>query len=940
MALSFNRKKQRSVQASSSSPSTSRSRGPTESSLSPRMAPVLTTPPSTWSGTPAGKIKEMPIKPRTVTPSATSSSSRTPNTPSWEDYDEGVFGSARRRNKDLDPRTKGPSSTSYEDEEMPMDELFDTTKVTADNSFETRSFDFTEAIALPIISNNVGKIAAALQTTVMERPDGLSLEERMLWDVIQSTIVSATKRAKADSSTSLSIRETELEMKLSESEAQIKQLTQKLRVASMENINAASTSSPSSSTTIKKINQLEEQLREKESAIKQKDREHDAELRAIQRVLAEMTNEREEETQQLNVTISELSSKVQSLEKENEALRQMRLHSPPPSPQLPPPPPPQTPPPVPSSSTVISKAPADDEAMQEIEKLKATIRDLEDERLALKKEADRKTRRISLLERDFKVLKVQLKKAEGGKHEPETDHPNLEVEGLKAEVAKLKESNHKLQVDLDAAYKERRARRKTHGYMTPPRPDMTTHSDVESVTSSMSAEDVESLQKNLSETTSSLENAKKIITSLENANSSMAMELRAKLKGKDEELAALQKESAERKRRLDTLATELRDLQKKHDDIERLESQSKAQIVRHKALVGLLEKSVSGLQAASAVHEVSTATGEPDRSNVDLISEILNDVMVGIRTSLEVSEQYIDEFDDETTVAFTDIDVSSEVGRQIDAIIKNDREALAKNLRDELEQKKIAVRRLEEALKKQNDEIRRLRSEQRSTEDHQQLLAEIQTLREQCANNAEVIATKERELSVLRSSLKVDDADGGYISDDASDGEDETDTTMSAAGLNRYGPEQTEALAKLLAAGGNMPDRATVLKEELVRARKEKESALKELQNERDSLANAKLIISSLEKSNKSMMEDLRSRLQDSNAAIASLLEKSMEHEQSSNALREELDLLRKEKERLEVQLGKGSAKLLEPPETISDVRKVGVDPSSEEKKEDSEGRD
>lgn len=815
---------------------------------------------------------------------------------------------------------------------MPMDELLDTTKVTADNSFDTRSLDFTvnENIAMPIITNNVGKMASALQTTSMERPDGLSLEERMLWDVIQSTIVNATKRAKADSSAALSIRETELEMKLSESEAQVKQLTQKLRVASAENMSAASTTSPSSPVSIKMINQLEEQLREKESVIRKKDREHDAELRAIQRVLAEMTTEREEETQQLNMAIADLSNKVHALEEEKEALQKGLL--PPPPPPLPP----QTPPP---SSSVASDASADIRTMEEIERLKATIRDLEDEKIALKKEADRKNRRISLLERDFKVLKVQLKKVEGGKHEPETDHPNLEVEGLQAEVAKLKEINHKLQVELDAAHKERKARRKTHGYMTPPRPDMTSHSDVESVTSSMSAEDVESLQKNLSETTCSLENAKKIITSLENANSSMAMELRAKLKVKDEELAAVQKESAERKRRLDTLATELRDLQKKHDDIERLESQSKAQIVRHKALVGLLEKSVSGLQAASAVHEVSTATGEPDMSNVDQISEILNDVMVGIRTSLEVSEQYIDEFDDETTVAFTDIDVSSEVGRQIDAIIKNDREALAKNLRDELEQKKIAVRRLEEALKKQNDEIRRLRSEQRSTEDHQQLLAEIQTLREQCANNVEVIATKERELSVLRSSLKVDEADGGYISDDASDGEDETDTTMSAAGLNRYGPEQTEALAKLLAAGGSMPDRGTELKEELLKARKEKESALKELQGERDSLANAKLIISSLEKSNKSMMEDLRSRLQDSNLAIATLLEKSMEHEKCSKGLREELDRLKKEKEQLEVHLGKGSPKLLEPPERISDVRTPGVDPSSEEKKEDSQGR-
>ena len=142
MVLPFNRKKQRSVPASTLSPSsTSQSRGPTQSSLSPRMAPVVTTSPSTWSDTSSsGKRKEMPIQPRTVTPLATTPS-RTSSTPSWEDYDEGMYGSARRRNKDLDTRTKGsliaPPSTSYEDDDMPMDELLDTTKVTADNSFDT-----------------------------------------------------------------------------------------------------------------------------------------------------------------------------------------------------------------------------------------------------------------------------------------------------------------------------------------------------------------------------------------------------------------------------------------------------------------------------------------------------------------------------------------------------------------------------------------------------------------------------------------------------------------------------------------------------------------------------------------------------------------------------------------------------------------------------------
>lgn len=125
-----------------------------------------------------------------------------------------------------------------------------------------------------------------------------------------------------------------------------------------------------------------------------------------------------------------------------------------------------------------------------------------------------------------------------------------------------------------------------------------------------------------------------------------------------------------------------------------------------------------------------------------------------------------------------------------------------------------------------------------------------------------------------------------------------------------------------------MPSQESDLQQELVKAIGEKEKAAKELKDERESLANAKLIISSLEKANKSMMEDLRSRLQDSNSAIASLLDKSAEHENNSNTLREEVEKLRKEKERLENQIQKETPKLQKATETSCDV-------SFEEKKED-----
>jgi hypothetical protein len=91
-----------------------------------------------------------------------------------------------------------------------------------------------------------------------------------------------------------------------------------------------------------------------------------------------------------------------------------------------------------------------------------------------------------------------------------------------------------------------------------------------------------------------------------------------------------------------------------------------------------------------------------------------------------------------------------------------------------------------------------------------------------------------------------------------------------------------------------------VLKAELVKSKSEYEKVQRQLKVEKESLSNAKMIISSLERASKSMMEDLRARLQDSNTAIASLLEKSLESERISAKLRMELDALKRKRQRPE----------------------------------------
>merc|ERR1712127_940037 len=324
-------------------------------------------------------------------------------------------------------------------------------------------------------------------------------------------------------------------------------------------------------------------------------------------------------------------------------------------------------------------------------------------------------------------------------------------------------------------------------------------------------------------------------------------------------------------------------------------------------------------------------------SNIEEISEILGDALHAITATLETSEQFVDEVDDES-IGNADVEYA-------DMNIRNDREASSQGLRHELDQKKVAVKRLEEVLKKQNEEMRKMRSQFYNT-DGSQLRTEIQRLRQQCTTNMEVLARKERELSVLRSSLNVDENESGYISDDASDEEDENGAAdvgsiMSAAKLSGYGPADAEAYATILSQangmieipGSNPIQQIATLKRDLMVALGEKELASKELQARRESLANAKMIISSLEKSNKGMMEDLRSRLEDSNTAISSLLDKSKEHEKSAEDLREKLQKMEQEKleERANYEAELRKSRL--EPENAS---KEGTEVSLEEKKSSS----
>ena len=400
------------------------------------------------------------------------------------------------------------------------------------------------------------------------------------------------------------------------------------------------------------------------------------------------------------------------------------------------------------------------------------------------------------------------------------------------------------------------------------------------------------LRKEVQERTSALESAKMIITSLEHASGSHAAEMRTKLKAREDELSRLKAEAFVRQKRLDSLALELRDAKRAQASRNR---SSAAEREKTNGAIARVEKNMADIRAAAAVYEATL-----DASVAEQVSDLFGDSIAGLRDAVEAVERVDDRSGDVDSVSSCS-----------DSGSRGRRNTNDKHLRRELDEKTASLRRLEEELQVEKEENRRTRSEvdrihRLHEEKVEKYKLDIQNLRSQYGTIMTVLAKKERELVVLRDSLKVDE-DVGYISDDASEADEEEDATPSLAASGTfdttlYGPSQTEAVATLLSAGIDVssngpPGQMEALKCELLQITAEKEQTLKQLKMEKESLANAKMIISSLEKANKSMMEDLRSRLQDSNTAIAALLEKSVGSEKTTAQLRLSLESLKKERD-------------------------------------------
>lgn len=897
-----------------------------------------------------------------------------------------------------------------------------------------------------VTSASLVRLTQAIQTST--RPSDMSLAEQELWNAIQSSLRSVrTEYANRHRVLERQLQESSsqndhIQLEQSSTQKQYQQALNRIDALEQELKQQTTTKAPSNTSAEvqrlqEKLQQVQQQYQEANQLATTQQNEHDRELRAIQRVLADISTQKDME-------IEKMETKLKALQAEKDALQQQLAE----------------PPKIPAtaitnktrelelSSSSTPSIPKDAEPQKQIEMLQQKIEELSNslqealaERDAAHQELERKSVKNATLERELRAAKVHQAKVVEQQRKKEDDNTknatvaaadaavldklkkeleaaNVQVKKLQArlknddnvddlrtllqetvaardaaqqelerkitkltnlerelravkakatvantksttaadnkaleqaktdlaaahkEIEQLKIREKDLSADVEAKGKQIRTLRRQINTVRNSK-DGSNNTAAGAVAATVETtnkadtvaleEELAKVRKELQEKESSLENAKMIIASLENANGSLAIDLRAKLRTKDDELLAMQTEAADRKRTIDSLALELRDLQGKSVKFDpNLEPRSRKQIEKHRELADKLEKSLSELQSALVVHEAATeSVGTADDPVVQQINDILCQSLAIVKASLDVYDLPDETMELESTFSSyvgTDLTLASELNRQVDALIRDDREAAAKELRHELESKTATLKRLEESMKSQSEEITKLRQDYdklrgEKEAEEERLYVEMRNLRDQCMTNMEVLTKKERELEVLRDSLKVDDG-VGYISDDGSDDGDEGQNPNHVPSPPRissslqYGPSQAEALATLLVHGGgasvskvtdssnssvcnNGTSSAEVekLKSDLAKAQVDLERMSRELRAERESLANAKMIISSLEKANKSMMEDLRKRLQDSTTAIAALVDKSMENEKVSNELRKEMEQVKRERE-------------------------------------------
>ena len=640
-------------------------------------------------------------------------------------------------------------------------------------SEEKETTELKKAVSPDSTNTGIQSMISALHSG-SGRPSNLSHDESLLWDSLQTAMVKDRDDQRQA-----------LEEDLHKSGLQQKFTAMSIVVENHKNDKDLADKRGVLTVQLEQIEALRKELQEKDKLMKEQEESHTSEVLAIQRVLADVTTEKmklegvdvsdikpdvdskqfqsmkkelaaanleiesvKREADQKMVQIKELESDLEKASEESKALAaeseetkdemeilQVQLEN------------------MKSANDAAESGAAMEKLEDEVnhqkletEKLKVekmetqvAFASVQEEARKLKADNDFVRQELKKLqeERDVASNEAELLRKEAARAEQTVEMLTKEKEAASNQLEELRKSKAHAMSEVDKAISQAKAIKAEHP-MISPSSSTESEEDVieqreEAVKPEVSVEEFAKLQQTLTETSASLETSKKIIASLESANGSLAVDSRSKLKDKEEELALVQKELENRKRNLDSLATELRDLQRKQGDIENADRRTKVQLIRQKALMDHLESTLNDLQEAVIVHESSASMmeGIAENSNLEEISEILGDALHAITATLETSEEFVEDVDADSEYGS---EMNSDVGRQIDAIIHNG----SSQMKNELDAKKIAVKRLEEALKKQNEELKRMRSQFYNT-DSSQLRTEISRLRQQCSTNMEKV---------------------------------------------------------------------------------------------------------------------------------------------------------------------------------------------------------
>jgi len=674
-------------------------------------------------------------------------------------------------------------------------------------------------------SSSLSSLITAIRSKSTVRPENLNLEEKELWDALQSALTSQ-KCSFADK-----LRFVENKLRDSDTahvEKNDMSETEHLKTSKVQAQHQNAVNG-NIDTITEQSHKLREELKELQNKYdshiqlsRTQQEEHDGAIRAIQRVLADINEEKDEKIADLELTIEKLKTENQAVMPQVLEAKQADISD---------------------IASLRARAQRAFQLESEMEELKDLQTIIENERDELQDEVDQKRAQMKILEQE-----LDLSKSEFEKTEPEGKTSialNVEQEEVDGECTETPD---------DARIKH--------------------------------------LERELEEKNNSLENAKKLIASLECANGSMASDMRLKLKKKEEEIRILQQDGRDRRKIMDSLAATLKTLQKDKLESDRVSTRAQES---QRLLVDKLDITISDLQSATA--ELDSSDGN-DEDVMDKISVILCNALMAMKLSLSALESG-------DSVGTDSLSTCSYNIQQRPRAEKSQGEF--ESMQESLNNKEARIKALENTLLSAEGEIVLLKLKndslkQSQGQDDTKLRNEILRLRDECKTNMEVLMKKEQELQVLRDSLEVGD-DVGYISGDESDDEEGVDEL--GVGFTQkpgtYDASRAEALATLLVHSGSGveikgsfdPSEIENLKEDVKRAKRDSQSLREELKSERESLANAKMIISSLEKSNKTMLEDLRSRLHDSNTAIAGLLDKSMTNEKAASDAKIELENLK-----------------------------------------------